>query len=110
MLQLLAHAFADADRARQAALLNAAVELMEAIGAIGSALARLAASDDHPGVNAGLSFASPRNLGVRPALSGRDIIAERVVELRLGADRTLHGETHTKVLRRLGAALDVLIT
>ena len=45
---------------------------------LGEALARMPSSPEHPGVNAGLTFTSPRNVGPRldPGL-----IAERLLEL-----------------------------
>lgn len=65
------------ERARQA-LAECALALMSELGALGDALARLPANPDHPGVNAGLTFTSPRNAGprARPGL-----LVERLTEL-----------------------------
>ena len=45
---------------------------------LGESLARMPASPEHPGVNAGLTFTSPRNVG--PRVDPR-LIAERLLEL-----------------------------
>jgi hypothetical protein len=106
MLQLLTQAFACADPGDQKRLMTASVELMEACAAAASALARLPASDEHPGSNAGLSFAVPRNLGFRRTAGGRRrIFVERVLELTRAAETTLSGVALEKGLKRLGNAL-----
>jgi len=85
------------------------VEIMEASAAVSTALARLPASQDHPGVNAGMTFAVPRNLGYRPNPDRtRANFAERVGALKETARRVLDGVAEEKVLRRLGNALDLL--
>ncbi len=106
MLQLLTQAFSQSDTAYQTRLMKAGVEVMEAGAAVAMALARMPANADHPGVNAGLTFAAPRSLGYRPG--GRGLFAERAAELRAGAARLLTGETAEKVERRMGNALDAL--
>ena len=74
------------------ALVDAAILLMQGVAVLGQALARLPANPDHPGVNAGVTFAVPRNLGLRPPCSAISTILERLEELRdtydefLGAD------------------------
>ena len=109
MLQMLAQTFASPDPSEQVVLMKASVEMMEACAAVATALARLPASDEHPGVTAGLTFAVPRNLGLRP-LPGRSLalFAERVEELRASARVTLTDTAAQKAAARLGKALDLL--
>ena len=52
--------------------------LMSVLSVLGEALARMPASPEHPGVNAGLTFTSPRNVGPR---ADPGLIAERLLEL-----------------------------
>ncbi|HLL52859.1 MAG TPA: ferritin-like domain-containing protein [Myxococcaceae bacterium] len=110
MLSLLAQTFAaPLPPPELRVLMRASVELMEASAAVATALARLPASPDHPGVNAGMTFAVPRNASYRPARAKtRQLFIERVRELRDGADRVLQGETAEKARRRLGNALAML--
>jgi hypothetical protein len=110
MLGLLTQTFGGAaDEAEQAVLMRASVELMEALGAVATALARMPANPAHEGINAGITFAVPRNLGYRPARAkARALFLERVRELAAGAERTLRGETAEKALRRLGNAVSLL--
>ena len=112
MLQLLSQTFACDDPADQRRLMNASVELMEGCGAAATGLARLPASSAHPGVNAGLTFAVPRNLGFRPVgVARRQLFLERALELRAGAQRLLgevSEETSEKLQRRLDKAVELL--
>jgi hypothetical protein len=112
MLQVLSQTFACEDVEDQRRLMKASVELMEGSAAIANQLARLPASEDHPGVCAGLTFAVPRNLGFRPTgVKRRRLFAERVEELRRGAEPLLEGASATtgeKVRRRLAAAAELL--
>ena len=62
----------------RAALAQCALSLMSVLGSLGNALARLPANPDHPGINAGLTFTSPRNTGAR---ADARVIAERLLEL-----------------------------
>lgn len=107
MLGVLAQLFSLDDRAEQAALMNAAIQLMEVAAAVGNALARMPAGPDNPGVNAGLTFTVPRNLGFRPGLS-RPVLLARIEELRTAAERALDGETLEKARRRFGACAEAL--
>jgi hypothetical protein len=85
------------------------VELMEASASIAAALARMPAGPDHPGVNAGMTFAVPRNIAYRPlSARSRMIFLERVEQLRQGAEEVLSGAAAEKCLRRLGNAADLL--
>jgi hypothetical protein len=105
MLGALAQAFGGAEPADQETLLRASVELMEACAAVAVALARMPANPDHPGINAGMTFAVPRNAAHRPLTSqARMIFAERVAELQAGAAGLLDGAAAEKVERRLGNA------
>lgn len=111
MLQLLSHVFACGEAETQRRLMNASVELMEGCAAAGSALARLPASKDHPGVNAGLTFAVPRNLGFRPHAASVRLFLERAQALQAGAERLvdlLDPQTAEKLRRRLGNAAEIL--
>jgi hypothetical protein len=60
----------------------AAMTLMRAMGQLGTALARLPASEQHADINAGMTFAVPRNLGLRAATSAVPVFVERLAELR----------------------------
>ncbi|WP_332811505.1 ferritin-like domain-containing protein [Sphingomonas sp.] len=67
--------------ARQKRLFAAAIELMHVLGAASEALARVPASADAPGVNAGMSFTMLR--GVEPLLSRSEevLLTEQLGEL-----------------------------
>ncbi len=109
MLSVLSQAFAEADPSEQRLLMRLSVELMEASASISTALARMPASADHPEVNAGMTFAVPRNAAYRPLRTrARQIFLERVEQLREGADHVLAGETAEKALRRLQNAIGLL--
>jgi hypothetical protein len=68
-------------RARQKRLFGAAIELMHIVGAASEALARVPASADAPGINAGMSFTMLR--GVEPLLSRSEavLLTEQLGEL-----------------------------
>ena len=107
MLVFLSEAFSGVPETQAKALMAASVEMMEGCAAIGAALARLPADAGRPGVNAGMSFAMPRNIGGRPR--GTTVLAiERVIELQQGAERILIGEAREKTLRRLTGARTAL--
>ena len=109
MLQLLDQTFTCADADDRSAMMLASVEMMEGCAAVATALARLPASADHPGVNAGLAFAAPRNFGDRANPGGtRAVFAERVDALAARAQALLSGETAQKAQRRLGNAQSLL--
>lgn len=109
MLGVLAQAFSIADPDEQGLLMKVAVELMEASASVSVALARMPASKSHPGLNAGITFAVPRNTGYRP-LRGRTraMLLERVQELHDVANRVLSGEIQGKAIRRLENAIALL--
>jgi hypothetical protein len=109
MLQALTQTFTSSDPIEQQRLMAVAVELMEASAAIATALVRMPASADHPGVNAGLTFAVPRNLGFRRTRSSSaDLFIERLRELRAAAVQHLEGAALEKAERRLANASDLL--
>jgi hypothetical protein len=73
------------------AYFEAAMLLMRALSTLGQKLARMPASEDHPGVMAGLTFTMPRNLGARgPGSAG--VILERLGELSAGYEEVVSGE------------------
>ena len=109
MLQLLDQTFTCGDAAHRSAMMLASVELMEACAAVATALARLPANPDYPGVNAGITFAVPRNFGYRPNPDRtRAIFSERLTLLLARADAILSGQTAEKARRRLTNALGLL--
>lgn len=78
LIAALYQLYEPAGEATRKALAGCALALMSVLTVLGEALARMPASPEHPGVNAGLTFTSPRNVGPRldPGL-----IAERLLEL-----------------------------
>jgi len=109
MLSLLAQSFGGSKREEQRVLMKASVELMEASAAVSVALARMAANPAYPGVNAGMTFAVPRNVAYRPlATKARMLFLERLLELRASAELMLEGQTAEKALRRINAAADMI--
>jgi hypothetical protein len=92
VLVLLEEAYAPAmSAADRRAYVDAAMLLMRALSTLGQKLARMPASEDHPGVMAGLTFTMPRNLGARgPGSAG--VILERLGELSAGYEEVVSGE------------------
>ena len=78
LLSVLYQLYEPAGEATRKALAGCALALMSVLTELGEALARMPASPEHPGVNAGLSFTSPRNVGAR---ADAGLIAERMLEL-----------------------------
>ncbi|WP_176695915.1 ferritin-like domain-containing protein [Phenylobacterium immobile] len=107
MLNLLSQAFGAGSAADQAHLMRAGVELMELSAAMGVALARRAATAERSGVNAGLTFTVPRNLGRRPRETKRHLL-ERVDVMQRRAEAILGGALLAKALRRCGACAEAL--
>jgi len=60
-------------------------ELMKLTTTIGETAARLPISDEHPGMNAGLSFTLPRSFGQLVQANAAQILAERAAELCVAA-------------------------
>lgn len=108
MLSVLAQTFSLSGAEQQRLFMRVSVELMEASAGISAALARMA-SGSRSGINAGMTFAVPRNAAYRPLESrARLLFLERTRELEHVADVALTGELAEKVLRRLGNAAALL--
>lgn len=78
LISVLYQLYEPAGEATRRALAACALALMSVLTVLGEALARTPSSPEHPGVNAGLTFTSPRNVGPR---LGPGLIAERLLEL-----------------------------
>lgn len=78
LVSVLYQLYEPADDATRTALAACAMALMSVLSVLGESLARMPASPEQPGVNAGLTFTSPRNVG--PRVDPR-LIAERLLEL-----------------------------
>ncbi len=84
-------------------LMATALDLMHGLGTVAKALARLPASPERPGVNAGITFTMLR--GIEPYIAGpieRALVRERLSELSSGVSR-LAG--HAVELAAFAAAL-----
>jgi hypothetical protein len=68
-------------RTSQGALMAAAIELMHVLGEASTALARLPASVDTPGINAGMTFTMLRGVEPLPFRVERHILQERIAAL-----------------------------
>ena len=109
MLSVLAQTFSVGDADEQRRLMRVSVELMEASASISTALARMPANPAHPGVNAGMTFAVPRNSSYRPLTSRTKLLfLERTNQLLSVAGQILSGETREKAARRLTNAIALL--
>jgi hypothetical protein len=109
MLSVLAQTFSIVVPEEQGLLMKVSVELMEASASVSVALARLPAGKSHPALNAGMTFAAPRNPAYRPLQSrARLIFLERVQQLHAVAEEVLTDETREKAMRRLGNAITLL--
>jgi hypothetical protein len=109
MLSVLAQTFSIAEPDKRSLLMKVSVELMEASASVSVALARMPAGKSHLGVNAGMTFAVPRNSAYRPLHSRATLIfLERVQELRAVAEEVLTDETQRKAMRRLDNAITLL--
>ena len=85
------------------------MELMEASAAVSITLTQMPASENYPGVNAGITSAVPRNSAYRPLQArARLLFLERVQQLQAVANEVLSGETREKATRRLGKAIALL--
>jgi hypothetical protein len=102
MLSVLAQIFSINDADEQRRLMRASVELMEASAAVSAALARMPAQANNSGVNAGMTFAVPRNSAYRPLETrARSLFLERARQLQAAAEEVLTGEAAEKASRRL---------
>lgn len=91
VLLLLAQLYRPMEAAEKKVITGAAIGLMHALSRTGCALARMPASPDRPGVNAGLSFAVPRTSGPRADLS---LIVERLCDLEGPYEKRFGGESN----------------
>ncbi len=109
MLSVLAQTFSLSAPEEQRLLMRVSVELMEASASVSAALARMPAGGEHSGVNAGMTFAVPRNSAYRPLEArARLLFLERARELKSAAQQVLSGEVAEKALRRIGNAIGLL--
>jgi hypothetical protein len=101
LLSLLAQLYLPLEPPAKEKLAGAAVDLMHALSAAGGTLARLPASAERPGINAGLSFAVPRARGPR---ADAGILAERLAELAPLHDALIGGARNPlrDAVRKLG--------
>jgi hypothetical protein len=108
MLSVLAQTFNLSSADQQRLYMRVSIELMEASAALSAALARLP-SGSVDGVNAGMTFAVPRNSAFRPLTSrAQSLFLERVLEIEEAAMGVLTGEAAGKVLRRLRNVAELL--
>lgn len=78
LIAVLYQIYEPAGDATRKALAGCAMALMSVLSVLGETLARMPASPEHPGVNAGMTFTSPRNVGPR---ADPGLLAERLGEL-----------------------------
>jgi CDGSH-type Zn-finger protein/uncharacterized Fe-S cluster protein YjdI len=84
-------------------------ELMKLTTMVGETAARLPISDEHPEMNAGLSFALPRSFGQLVQANAAQILAERTAELATAArsmDKSLQLSSVAESLDNLAATLN----
>lgn len=111
MLRVLAQAYGRTrpKKADQRLLLDAAIETMQCLVPLAEALARLPASDGHPGVNAGMSFATLRDYA--PGIEDEAefaVLGERFGELAAAASALADTIPSTSGAERLAAIADRL--
>jgi hypothetical protein len=87
------------------ALMSAAIELMHVLGEASTALARLPASNNRPGVNAGMSFTMLRGVEPLPLRVERQVLLERTAAL--AANRC---KLSTRARQALAKAADQVAT
>ena len=92
LLRFLVQSFGGRDTSAplQARSLSAAVDLMHVLARTGSALARMPASAEAPGVNAGMTFTMLRSVEPLLGSAAERLLAERFVELAHGAAVAAH--------------------
>jgi hypothetical protein len=92
MLSLLGQAYApSAHGGVRKAYIDAALTIMRAVVSMAEDLARLPAGPEHPGINAGMTFAVPRNLRPRDPAVARAVHQERLLQLQQHAAGLLKG-------------------
>jgi CDGSH-type Zn-finger protein/uncharacterized Fe-S cluster protein YjdI len=87
-------------------LSEVSAELMRLVNTLGEAAARIPLGMEHPGVNAGLSFALPRSFGQLVQTNAARILGERAAELA-GACRTIEDDV---AINGVADSLDYLAT
>jgi CDGSH-type Zn-finger protein/uncharacterized Fe-S cluster protein YjdI len=93
MLRALTQGFAETDPARKSLLLDVAIDGMFALSPIGEYATTLAASASHPGVRAGLSFATLRSFSaLPPGEAASTLLCERLLETADRAREVFAGE------------------
>jgi CDGSH-type Zn-finger protein/uncharacterized Fe-S cluster protein YjdI len=109
MLRALVQAFAEPDPARKRKLMDAAIDGMFAIGPVAEYLTTLPASKALPGLTAGMSFATLRDVSAAPVTSPvEQVFAERLRELATGAAQVLPSTRGTSVRDALRGIADKL--
>jgi hypothetical protein len=109
MLRCLVQIYSMEERpaAQKKILLDAAFTLMHVLSRTASDLTRLPAHPDHPGVNAGLSFALNRHFAPFEVGNEKRLLSERLGEI-IKTIEALDEGTTVKVLRGLQRTLDQL--
>lgn len=104
MLRCLAQGFSEGDTRIKRVFIDVAIDGMFALSPVATYLTKLPASTTVPDLNAGMSFATLRDVTPlpegKPALA---FVAERLEELAAGATRCLLGELSTSTQRSLAA-------
>jgi len=114
MLRALVQGFAEREPARKRAFLDAAVDGMFAIGPVAQYLTRLSASPHAPGLTAGMTFATLRDVAPLPEGAAAMVLSERLRQLADGAAHALAGAPFAaesaanlrQLADRLGAQVD----
>ncbi|HYP13024.1 MAG TPA: ferritin-like protein [Bryobacteraceae bacterium] len=91
LLRCLVQAYSKSARSEKDQILSAAIDLMHVLGLVSKALAKLPATRDYQGINAGMTFTVLR--GVEPFIHGqpeKTLIQERLHQLARGAKRVEH--------------------
>jgi CDGSH-type Zn-finger protein/uncharacterized Fe-S cluster protein YjdI len=91
MLRALVQGFAERDPARKRAFLNTAIDGMFEIGPVAQYLTKLPASPLAPGLNAGMTFATLRDVAPLPEGAAAMVLSERLFQLANGAAHALAG-------------------
>jgi CDGSH-type Zn-finger protein/uncharacterized Fe-S cluster protein YjdI len=112
MLRALVQGFAEREPARKRAFLDTAIDGMFAITPVAQCLTKLPASPRTPGLNAGMTFATLRDVAPMPdAAAAATVLSERLRQLADGAAHALAGAPFAedaaanliKLAERLGA-------
>jgi CDGSH-type Zn-finger protein/uncharacterized Fe-S cluster protein YjdI len=94
MLRGLAQGFAETDATRKKLFVDTAIDAMFALVPVAEHLTTLPASEEHPQLTAGMSFAMLRDISPLPLSAPVErILAERLRELATGAGQVLPADT-----------------